>query len=659
MDRGRHNGALPRSTPPNRHQHAPVPLRLQAGESSGHRLKTACSNCRQQKIKCRTNDDLVTPCERCARMSLTCAYEPRHVRGRRQRDKEALARAPKRMLVAKLTGDDNLRTSIAARSALSALPAPSPLAAGDSIHSRSSRSQKSSGITFTDTPIAHPSVAIIRSDQEPRLTSSGTDVMPPPPHPPHLHPQYTYQSSAQTLARSVDGLQLDADVIDNLFSKYFRCYHPFLPLIDSSLRPNDIYAQSSFLFWSILAVASRRWPKDPGLMPALRSRALTHAMTSIFSPTTGTSTITAILLLLSWSFPETQTYDEMPYVFSSALLHAAMRIGMNNPEATQDYSRIKLSLSEAECKRRFQLYAHCLVLYQRSSCCMGNSFGQIMTPFSQNSQQYMAALPLPLRFQMDVSDILVRASMAVAKNGLVISSQVQCSSFDSLLQNYLAELALCESRQSAKLSALELLYLKISELMLHAFQFFKTPADKHLESWRPAFDSACALVHQFNDLVKSMQIDLYGTFYVYHGVLLAACVILRCLKTPFAESIGDYYSTAQALLFSSINIQRNISVVEGDKPAKSSWGLQNLWRSNSAFRHSDGSWNLDLRVRSRFSSSVLYDTMWWVREEFTGQSGAYAKKSVPPPRTSFLRKGPSHSSISCRLNRICSLNASV
>jgi hypothetical protein len=71
------------------------------------------------------------------------------------------------------------------------------------------------------------------------------------------------------------------------------------------------------------------------------------------------------LLLLSWSFPETQTYDEMPYVFSSALVHAAMRIGMNTPEATQDFSRVKLSLSDAECKRRFQIYAYCLVLYQR------------------------------------------------------------------------------------------------------------------------------------------------------------------------------------------------------------------------------------------------------------------------------------------------------
>lgn len=259
---------------------------------------------------------------------------------------------------------------------------------------------------------------------------------------------------------------------------------------------------------------------------------------------------------------------------------------------------------------------------------MGNSFGQIPTYFSQQTQHYVAALPPSLYLQMDVSDILVRATLAMASNGLDLSNHGQRVAFDGILQNFTNELCMCESRQTSPLPALDRLYLSISRLMLHSFQFFKRPAENHFASWRPAFDAACTLIHQLNELEKSMHIDLYGTFYVYHGSLLAACVILRCLKSPFIDTVSEYSSTAQALLFSVINLQRNTSIAEGDKPSKSAWVLQQLWRSPTVFKSPSGAWNLDLRVRSRFSSSVLYDTMWWGREQLTGQSNAYPTRSA-------------------------------
>jgi hypothetical protein len=265
---------------------------------------------------------------------------------------------------------------------------------------------------------------------------------------------------------------------------------------------------------------------------------------------------------------------------------------------------------------------------------MGNSFGQIPTYFSQQSRRYVDALPPSLHLQLELSDILVRATIALASNGLDLNTQVQYLAFDGILQAYTNELDVCESRQAVlPLPPLDRLYVSISRLMLHAFQFFKAPALERLVDWGPAFDAACKLIHQLNDLEKMMHIDLYGTFYVYHGALLAACIILRCLKSPFADTIGERSSTAQALFFSAINMNRNISIAEGDKPAKSAWVLQQLWRSETVFKHSDGSWNLDLRVRNRFSSSVLYDTMWWGREELTGQANAYPRKSAP--RKSF------------------------
>lgn len=104
-----------------------------------------------------------------------------------------------------------------------------------------------------------------------------------------------------------------------------------------------------------------------------------------------------------------------------------------------------------------------------------------------------------------------------------------------------------------------------------------------------------------------MHIDLYSTFYVYSGAVLGACVLLRCLKTPFVELIPEEAGMGQALFFSAINMLRNMSLAEDDKPMKSAVAVQNLWRSETVFKHpgKGGAWNLELRVRSRFAASVL------------------------------------------------------
>jgi hypothetical protein len=272
---------------------------------------------------------------------------------------------------------------------------------------------------------------------------------------------------------------------------------------------------------------------------------------------------------------------------------------------------------------------------------MGNSFGQIPPSLSQQPLRSVTTLPPSLNFQMDLSDLLVRATIAIANNSLE-GTNTNLVALDNILHIYAHELNMCESRQFSSLSLLDKLYLSTSRLMLYAFHFFKSPALERIAAWTPAFDVACALIHQLNDLEKSMHVDLYGTSYVSHGALLAACIILRCLKSPFADTLasnpGDNAnsarstysaSTAQALFFSAINMNRNISIAEGDKPAKSAWVLQQLWRSDTVFKHADGSWDLDLHVRSRFSSSVLYDTMLWGREELKGEADASNPRKTP------------------------------
>lgn len=224
--------------------------------------------------------------------------------------------------------------------------------------------------------------------------------------------------------------------------------------------------------------------------------------------------------------------------------------------------------------------------------------------------------------QHDLARVLTSTTQAIISTGLDLTSRAGLDNFQGILEE--AGKGINAGKPLLKTAGtLGRYYFTLTQLQLQALQFLKPLAHTHIHAWRSPFDLACETIHQLHDLEKSSHIDLYGISFVYNGVLLAACTLFRCLKTPFADSVGRDASTAQALFFSAINMLRNISLVEGDRPSRGAWALQQLWRSEKIYRKPSGEWDLDLHVRDRFSSSVVHDTMWWSRAEFSGQSNAY------------------------------------
>ena|ERR1700761_4105717 len=147
--------------------------------------------------------------------------------------------------------------------------------------------------------------------------------------------------------------------------RYFQNYAPFLPILPGDRGPDEYYSRCPPLFWSILAVASRRYQKDPTLLSSLSSKVFKLALLSTHSRSPGLPILKTLLNLLTWKFPTNDVSDEMNYVLCGSMIHLAVKLGLHLPLAAQDFSRVKIQLSESDIRRRTGMWATCVILYQR------------------------------------------------------------------------------------------------------------------------------------------------------------------------------------------------------------------------------------------------------------------------------------------------------
>jgi hypothetical protein len=161
--------------------------------------------------------------------------------------------------------------------------------------------------------------------------------------------------------------------------------------------------------------------------------------------------------------------------------------------------------------------------------------------------------------------------------------------------------------------------------MLQSFQFFRAAGKHTSEELVTLYNSACTLIAEAEVQESLSNVVSYGNYYVFQGIVLAACCLLRLLKTP----LGQFDTGAgQQLFFDSLNMLSNFSTTNEDAAARASTTLKSLWRSQKVFKYKDNSWNLELRVRNRYALSVVYDSIWWAHEEFGGQTDAFPSKDM-------------------------------
>jgi hypothetical protein len=109
-------------------------------------------------------------------------------------------------------------------------------------------------------------------------------------------------------------------------------------------------------------------------------------------------------------------------------------------------------------------------------------------------------------------------------------------------------------------------------------------------------------------------------FYFFYATSISSFTILRLLKASTAQYMDE---NAKESFFLGVNVMKRLSTEANDGASRLSQTLTQLWNSEKAFKNPDGTEYTALRIRTRLAMSSVFDAIWWWREEFGGQQGAY------------------------------------
>jgi hypothetical protein len=163
-------------------------------------------------------------------------------------------------------------------------------------------------------------------------------------------------------------------------------------------------------------------------------------------------------------------------------------------------------------------------------------------------------------------------------------------------------------------SAVQLIYVRCAVLHLRLFALFDPPnAQNYIASLLSLYESCQALLGLL--LTPGEDILNYCPNYIFQMTVASGFVILKLLESPVSEYVDS--AAGKSSFNSAILAVRKISISNNDLPGRLAEVLAQLKaRANRASR-SKSDWQiLQLKVRSRMSMSIVFDSLWEWRKGF-------------------------------------------
>ncbi|RDW65993.1 hypothetical protein BP6252_09628 [Coleophoma cylindrospora] len=436
--------------------------------------------------------------------------------------------------------------------------------------------------------------------------------------------------STANATRKLDAIELSATEVQDLFSEYFENYHKFLPLLNPSKSPSYYYESSCLLFWTTIAIASRRYQADLTLLTALSVSVPRLLWSVLQSVPQNYHDVKALCLLCTWPFPLSSSSSDPTFMLSGTMVHIAMQMGLHRPSQAQDFSKIAMKVPLEELQDRATTWTVCKIVAQS----VATGYGQPSTSFDNSiislpqSNTGIINIPEELRTRLRIESLCHR----ISKSLYSIPEATDNSSQQTTVINLLCdELFQVETDLSHNISPVQDIYLCCAQLHLRLYALFDSNASKNFTQGLVSLYRAC---ENLLSLLLETEKDIlgYSPNYVFQMALASGFALLKLITSPATQLLEG--TSAKAIFNSAIVVVRKMSVSNNDLPGRLADVLAQLKARGRSPDTSDQWQKFTLQVRSRMSMSVTFDSLWHWRKGFE-TSGSLANTARAATANNF------------------------
>ncbi|KAI1131623.1 hypothetical protein F5Y10DRAFT_53064 [Nemania abortiva] len=514
-----------------------------APQSSRIKRNTACTSCRDAKVRCNPSSDPEQPCLRCAKLHLTCVVDKTHKRISRRSKLDELVQEIQSIKESVGSASSNL-----SQPATAITPSTEPSTEQLGIVSpgaSSSRSRQHATARPVSARAFEPPVA---------LNTPATPLLPD-------------ANSEPSLPRSLDSYPFSGDDIDYYFQKYFECYHSYMPVVRNR-DPNKCYETCPLLFWTIIYVSSRRYAKSTSLVPFLSEEIRRQVFAALGDIPLTIHTINAILLICSWVFPRARFTSDPSSVLSSAIANAALLLGIHTGRGGHPEYSHGLFQNNYTDEAATYTWAGLNIVSQSVSSYMGlPPVGSLFNQTIQNIIDGRTPFHVPSGFRI----ILECQKFCNHVNKIVLANLEESSGVSAHIVQVLEDEwnivqgMICSERADDldKFNAL------LVRLEIQIFYMMPSPGyspESLKQHILRAYHTASSILRSAQELDEKIQFLSHITHPQMRSLLTAGCVIFKLLRSSYMQFL-DRKATESAAA-DMVSICQRVSIIEGDLPMR-------------------------------------------------------------------------------------------
>lgn len=601
-------------------QISPYPTLMSSSSS-----QVACIQCRQQKVRCMGRDESSEQCDRCRKRGLNCVVD------------EKFKRTVKRKAVESLEAEiEQLKAQLAAVGAGAG-------AAGGAGAALPASAGARNGLSGADGAGVGP---LAKRAALPR------PAMAPPRFEPPRHTTITPRASLIPVSSWTctpkssspvhrETLTLDSATIELLFREYVLYYHRVLPVVEVQRGPEFVYDASAALFWTIMAIASRRRGADlpPGinferlcevqkqcLSEIAVSPVLGHGKSSEFN-LPSLYAVQAFILCTLWPPPTSSINADMSWNTIGIALLTANRAGLHCPGHGKDFERIFKSNKNHRTNIREQLVTW--LATNALSQAIANMFGYPSAANFHAHREYLfhnLDLPPRVRHMYEIQRNAHDIELSLGMVGQGSCTDLNASMISSLIRIHAARYDHIEAKFGHEMDSWTLFTLYAGRAQLFSYYLY---GDIQEESVLLLYNSCLTLL---NHVV--LQPDEYIKFLPVVSILIlwqTASVVAKLYFSRWSTNLDR--ASGERLYRLVIKKVALSSLLEHDLPYRAAEIMMQMWGTFRAMARTGNERlvSAKLTLSTRMSASAFFDSLWLMREatEIRSQAPTNLTKRTP------------------------------